>query len=233
MGLVIGRGAPRNASSQQIVTSTAVINPLPGQINEFIGTSEEFFAALKSLYDEGVVKLNSIYYGNTSLTDLAGLAVQEMRVEVLPGDGGQVVFSATATTSADISPCKWDTQSLNGEFGGWRGIVDEDMLKGYAKADLLETITDATEITVTCESGRTRQGNNIMTLAVGCSASDNSTAAEERIVFSTGSSVESVTVTGVSWANGDTPSFKANKVYEISVSYVPMLGRFLATYAEY
>lgn len=104
---------------------------------------------------------------------------------------------------------------------------------GYAKADVLETITDASEITVTCEAGRIRHGNNIMTLAVGCSATDNSQPVEERIVFSTGSSVESVTVTGVSWANGDTPSFKANKVYEINISYIPLLGKFLATYAEY
>lgn len=104
---------------------------------------------------------------------------------------------------------------------------------GYAKADTLETITDATEITVTCEAGRIRQGNNITTLSVGCSATDNSQPVEERIIFSTGPSVESVTVTGVSWANGDTPSFKANKVYEISVTYIPLLGKFLATYAEY
>ncbi len=104
---------------------------------------------------------------------------------------------------------------------------------GYAKADVLETITDALEVSVTCEAGRIRQGNNIMTLAVGCSATDNSQPVEERIVFSTGSSVESITVTGVSWANGDTPSFKGNKVYEISISYVPLLGKFLAAYAEY
>ena len=104
---------------------------------------------------------------------------------------------------------------------------------GYVKADILETITDASEISVTCESGKIRQGNNIATLTIGCAASDNSTAAEERMIFSTGSSVEGITVTGVSWANGDTPSFKANKVYEISVSYIPLLGRFLATYAEY
>lgn len=105
--------------------------------------------------------------------------------------------------------------------------------EGYVKADALETITDASEISVTCESGRIRQGNNIMTLAIGCSATDDSQAVEERMIFSTGSSVEGITVTGVSWANGDTPSFKANKVYEISVSYVPLLGKFLATYAEY
>lgn len=104
---------------------------------------------------------------------------------------------------------------------------------GYAKAAVIETFTDASEISVTCESGKIRQGSNIATLTIGCAASDNSTAAEERMIFSTGSSVEGITVTGVSWANGDTPSFKANKVYEISVSYVPMLGRFLATYAEY
>lgn len=104
---------------------------------------------------------------------------------------------------------------------------------GYVKADTLETITDASEISVTCESGKIRQGNNIATLTIGCAATDNSMAAEERIIFSTGSSVEGVTVTGVSWANGDTPSFKANKVYEISVCYVPLLGKFLATYAEY
>lgn len=104
---------------------------------------------------------------------------------------------------------------------------------GYVKADILETITDASEISVTCESGRTYQGNNIMTLAIGCSATDDSQAAEERMIFSTGSSVEGITVTGVSWANGDTPSFKANKVYEINISYIPLLGKFLATYAEY
>lgn len=104
---------------------------------------------------------------------------------------------------------------------------------GYAKAAVIETFTDASEISVTCESGKIRQGSNIATLTIGCAATDNSTAAEERIIFSTGSSVEGITVTGVSWANGDTPSFKANKVYEISVSYVPLLGRFLATYAEY
>lgn len=105
--------------------------------------------------------------------------------------------------------------------------------EGYVKADALETITDASEISVTCESGRIRQGNNIMTLAIGCLATDNSQDVEERMIFSTGSSVEGITVTGVSWANGDMPSFKANKVYEISVSYVPLLGKFLATYAEY
>ncbi len=104
---------------------------------------------------------------------------------------------------------------------------------GYVKADSLETFTDASELSVTCENGRIRQGNNIATLTIGCSASDDSQAAKERIIFSTGPSVEGITVTGVSWANGDTPSFKANKVYEISVSYVPLLGRFLATYAEY
>lgn len=104
---------------------------------------------------------------------------------------------------------------------------------GYLSADALETFTDASELSVTCESGRIQQGNNIATLTVGCSASDDSQAAEERIIFSTGPSVEGITVTGVSWANGDTPSFKANKVYEISVSYIPLLGKFLATYAEY
>ncbi len=246
MGLVIGRSASKRASAQQIVTSAAVINPLPELVNEFIGTSAEFFAALKGLYDEDVVKLNSIYYGNTSLTDLAGLAVQEMRVEVLPGDGGQVVFSAVATTSTyddSLKPFRWETQSLNGGFSKWVGRATQDSIPtkvselsndaGYIKADTLETITDASEISVTCGSGRTYQGNNIMTLAIGCSASDDSKAAEERIVFSTGSSVESITVTGVSWANGDTPSFKANKVYEINISFVPLLGKFLATYAEY
>lgn len=105
--------------------------------------------------------------------------------------------------------------------------------KDIDKADALETFTDASELSVTCESGRIRQGSNIATLTVGCSASDDSQAAEERIIFSTGPSVEGITVTGVSWANGDTPSFKANKVYEISVSYIPLLGKFLATYAEY
>lgn len=108
-----------------------------------------------------------------------------------------------------------------------------DPVAGYLRADALETFTDASELSVTCESGRIRQGNNIATLTVGCSASDDSQAAEERIIFSTGPSVEGITVTGVSWANGDTPSFKANKVYEISVSYIPLLGKFLATYAEY
>ena len=108
-----------------------------------------------------------------------------------------------------------------------------DPVAGYLRADALETFTDASELSVTCVSGRTRQGNNIATLAIGCSASDDSQAAEERIIFSTGPSVEGITVTGVSWANGDTPSFKANKVYEISVSYIPLLGKFLATYAEY
>ncbi len=227
-----------------IVTDKAVISPLP---DVFGGTSAEFFANLKELYDAGTLKLNNIYYGNTELTDLVdGLLVQEMRVEVLPGDGGQVVFSAVATTSTydnGLKPFRWETQSLNGGFTKWVGRATQDSIPtkvselandaGYAKADTLETITDATEITVTCESGRTYQGNNIMTLAVGCTASDNSTAAEERIVFSTGSSVESVTVTGASWANGDTPSFKANKVYEISITYVPILGKFLAAYAEY
>lgn len=104
---------------------------------------------------------------------------------------------------------------------------------GYLKADTLETITDASEVSVTCEAGRIRQGNNITTLSVGCSATDNSQPVEERIIFSTGPSVESITVTGVSWANGDTPSFKADKVYEISVTYIPLLGKFLAAYAEY
>lgn len=108
-----------------------------------------------------------------------------------------------------------------------------DPVAGYLRADALETFTDASELSVTCVSGRIRQGNNIATLAIGCSASDDSQAAEERIIFSTGPSVEGITVTGVSWANGDTPSFKANKVYEISVSYIPLLGKFLATYAEY
>ena len=227
-----------------IVTDKAVISALP---DVFGGTSAEFFANLKELYDTGTLKLNNIYYGNTELTDIvAGLAVQEMRVEVLPGDGGQVVFSAVATTSTyddSLKPFRWETQSLNGGFTKWVGRATQDSVPtkvselandaGYVKADTLETITDASEISVTCESGKIRQGNNIATLTIGCSASDDSQAAEERIIFSTGPSVEGITVTGVSWANGDTPSFKANKVYEISVSYVPMLGRFLATYAEY
>ncbi len=227
-----------------IVTDKAVISPLP---DVFGGTSAEFFANLKELYDAGTLKLNCIYYGNTEITDIvAGLAVQEMRVEVLPGDGGQVVFSAVATTSTyddSLKPFRWETQSLNGGFSKWVGRATQDSIPtkvsqlsndaGYLKADTPETITDASEISVTCESGRTHQGNNIMTLAVGCSATDDSKAVEERIVFSTGSSVESITVTGVSWANGDTPSFKGNKVYEINISFVPLLGKFLATYAEY
>lgn len=132
---------------------------------------------------------------------------------------------------------KWEhlriisSHSSASTIGSYKVLLRET--KETAKADVLETITETTEITVSCESGRTWQGNNIMTLAIGCSASDNSTAAEERIVFSTGSSVESITVTGVSWANGDTPSFKANKVYEINITYVPILGKFLAAYAEY
>ena len=227
-----------------IVTDKAVISALP---DVFSGTSAEFFTNLKELYDAGTLKLNNIYYGNTELTDIvAGLAVQEMRVEVLPGDGGQVVFSAVATTSTyddSLKPFRWETQSLNGGFSKWVGRATQDSVPtkvsqlandaGYAKADVLDTFTDASELSVTCESGRIRQGNNIATLAVTCSASDDSQAAEERIIFSTGPSVEGITVTGVSWANGDTPSFKANKVYEISVSYIPLLGKFLATYAEY
>ena len=226
-----------------IVTDNAVICALP---DVFGGTSAEFFANLKELYDAGTLKLNNIYYGNTELTDIvAGLAVQEMRVEVLPDDGGQVVFSAVATTSTyddSLKPFRWETQSLNGGFTKWVGRATQDSIPtkvselandaGYAKAAVIETFTDASEISVTCESGKIRQGSNIATLTIGCAATDNS-AAEERIIFSTGSSVEGVTVTGVSWANGDTPSFKANKVYEISVCYVPLLGKFLATYAEY
>ena len=135
----------------------------------------------------------------------------------------------------DLSKCEHlriiSNHSSASTIGGYKVLLRE--VKEIAKADVLEVITDASEVSVTCEAGRIRQGNNITTLAVGCSATDNSTAAEERIIFSTGPSVEGVTVTGVSWANGDTPSFKANKVYEISVSYVPLLGKFLATYAEY
>lgn len=227
-----------------IVTDKAVISALP---DVFSGTSAEFFTNLKELYDAGTLKLNNIYYGNTELTDIVvGLAVQEMRVEVLPGDGGQVVFSAVATTSTygdSLKPFRWETQSLNGGFSKWVGRATQDSVPtkvsqlandaGYLSADALETFTDASELSVTCVSGRIRQGNNIATLTVGCSASDDSQAAEERIIFSTGPSVEDITVTGVSWANGDTPSFKANKVYEISVSYIPLLGKFLATYAEY
>ena len=231
-----------------IVTDKAVIQPLPSNYPKipFLMTSEEFFTYLKEQYDAGNIKMNSIYFGHTNLTDLAGLQIQEMRIEVLSGDGDQVVFSATATTtSSDLtfSPFKWETQALEGVFTSWIGRATQDSIPtkvselandaGYVKADSLETFTDASELSVTCELGRIRQGNNIATLAIGCSAADDSQAAEERIIFSTGPSVEGITVTGVSWANGDTPSFKANKVYEISVSYIPLLGKFLATYAEY
>ena len=115
--------------------------------------------------------------------------------------------------------------------------------KGYAtKADLnnkldrpiiVDISANSVEVNCTELSGRLYSGSGVTALAISAAkTSGTKSGAEDVFQFSTGAS-PAITVTGVSWANSDVPTFEANKTYEIHIIYNATLDKFLATYAVY
>lgn len=115
--------------------------------------------------------------------------------------------------------------------------------KGYAtKTDLnnkqdrpviVDISANSVEVNCTELSGKLYSGSGVTALAISASkTSGTKSGAEDVFQFSTGAS-PAITVTGVSWANSDVPTFEANKTYEIHIIYNATLDKFLTTYAVY
>lgn len=80
-------------------------------------------------------------------------------------------------------------------------------------------------------------GTSVDTLAITAASADGTiNGAVETLILSTSSSEPLITIGGVVWANGNEPTFQANKTYEISIKAVSQADntfKFLATFAEY
>lgn len=97
----------------------------------------------------------------------------------------------------------------------------------------IKGLTNSSTVNVSGESDKLYSGTFITTLTIAAAKADNSqNGVEEVFIFSTGTA-PAIAVTGVSWANSDTPTFEAGKTYEIHILYNATLDKFLATYAVY
>lgn len=88
-------------------------------------------------------------------------------------------------------------------------------------------------VSVSCDSKRVYTSDSLQSIAINAVKSEASkTGVNEIFQFTTGDNVN-ITVDGVVWANGDTPTFENNKTYEIHIMYNNILDKFLGTYAIY
>lgn len=96
----------------------------------------------------------------------------------------------------------------------------------------VQNITDS--IAVDCGANKIYSGTNINTLTITTKKTVYITNSgfEEILIFTVGDT-PAITITGVSWANSDIPTFKAGKTYEIHIVYNATIDKFLATYAVY
>ena len=117
-------------------------------------------------------------------------------------------------------------------------VIYSDTAFGYytieSKQDKPSIITGmSSSVSVTGESSKLYSEVSLTSLTITATKTDSSQhGVEEVFQFSTGAS-PTITITGVSWANSDVPTFEANKTYEIHIMYNAILDKFLAAYAVY
>lgn len=119
---------------------------------------------------------------------------------------------------------------------GFNGQIVEYSQLSALKTELTptqSTITDDSTVLINCILPTIQSGTAINTLTVTVSKADTSKHnIEETLIFTVGDT-PAITITGVSWANSDIPTFKAGKTYEIHIIYNATIDKFLATYAVY
>lgn len=99
---------------------------------------------------------------------------------------------------------------------------------------IVDISANSVEVNCTELSGVLYSGSGVTALAISAAKTNSSqNGAEEVFQFSTGASSPTITITGVSWANSDVPTFDTYKTYEIHIMYNSTLDKFLATYATY
>lgn len=155
-------------------------------------------------------------------------------VNMTIADPSQNIFKLSLTQNKyNLGIYKYDASIKKPVW--WDGASWVEAVDTSNKQDkpTIEGLTNAQSVNVTGESSKLYSGASLTSLTITAAKTDLSqNGAEEVFQFSTGAS-PAITITGVVWANGDTPTFEANKTYEIHIIYNATLVKFLATYAVY
>lgn len=112
-------------------------------------------------------------------------------------------------------------------------VISKDLDNKLDRPIIVDISANSVEVNCTELSGKLYSGSGVTALAISAAkTSGTKSGAADVFQFSTGAS-PAITVTGVSWANSDAPTFEAGKTYEIHIIYNATLDKFLATYAVY